>query len=247
MTRIELTEKLIEKKKAEFERATEQYEIIAEARQDDYFAIIQKYFGGELQFDDVFIKQNYDTSYEVVRPVEGYSYPRELMTIRITDNYSFVDNDRSFKSINTSVYSTNDNSDFELERLICVGQVATVILDFKDDILAEFNHVLQRYQEEILEKSKLKWKLEGELRTLENDLSKFKFEDKLIRLESEGIEFEKPVNMSVRWDWTVRRINKAKITSKSKSGKTVDLDLVTENGPLHVENVKLSNLESILF
>ena len=246
MTRIELTQKLIEKKKAEFEQAAEQYQITSEARQDDYFAIIQKYFGGELQFDDVFIKQNYETSYEVVRPVEGYSYPKELMTIRISDRYSFADNDRSFKTIDTSVYSTNDNSDFELERLICIGQVATVILDFKDDILAEFNQVSEKYGEEISEKSSLKWKLEAEVRSLEDDLSKYKFEDKLVNLERDGIVFEKPVNLSVRWDWTIRRITEAKITSRSKSGKTVDLDLVTENGSLAV-TTKISNLESILF
>ena len=39
--------------------------------------------------------------------------------------------------VTTSVYSTSDNSLWELERLQLVGQVASVLIDYKDDFMAE--------------------------------------------------------------------------------------------------------------
>ena len=37
------------------------------------------------------------------------------------------------------MYSTNDNSQWELERLFTAGEVAKVLLDHGDDIIAKFN------------------------------------------------------------------------------------------------------------
>lgn len=242
MTKAQIVDIKINKLETQLEQANEVRQEFEKARGDKYFEIIQKYFGGEFSLEDVYIKHNWGTSYEVLRPKEGYSYDKELMTIRIDDSWKTSE----YEEIKTSMYSTSENGAWELERLITCGEVAKVILDFSDDIIAEFNTVRDEFKTSISESSSNVWKLERDIKQLTEDKYKFELERKMDLLETTGIEFSKPVNLDVRWDWTVRNINKARITAKTKSGKSASLTLETIHGEVEVENVRIDKINSIL-
>jgi len=242
MTKAQIVDIKINKLETQLEQANEVRQEFEKARGDKYFEIIQKYFGGEFSLEDVYIKHNWGTSYEVLRPKEGYSYDKELMTIRIDDSWKTSE----FEEIKTSMYSTSENGVWELERLITCGEVAKVILDFSDDIIAEFNTVRDEFKTSISESSSNVWKLERDIKQLTEDKNQFELERKMDLLETTGIEFSKPVNLDVRWDWTVRNINKARIIAKTKSGKSASLTLETIHGEVKVENVRIDKINSIL-
>lgn len=242
MTKAEIVDIKINKLEEQLKQANEVRQEFEKARGDKYFEIIQKYFGGEFDLEDVYIKNSWGTSYEVLRPREGYNYDKELMTIRIDDSWRT----NEFVTIKTSMYSTSEDGTWELERLITCGEVAKVLLDFSDDIVAEFNTVRDEFSASISEACSKVWKLENEIKQLASEKTQFEIERKMSLLETTGLEFNKPVNLDVRWDWTVRNINKARITAKTKSGKSASLSLETLHGEVTVDNVRIDKINSIL-
>jgi len=69
--------------------------------------------------------------------------------------------------------------------------------------------------------------MNSEVSTIENDAL-------MKKVETDGIEFEVDEenlynlpDLDVRFDWNVRGISKIKVTGKTKSGKSCDLELVT--------------------
>ena len=242
MTKAEIVDIKISKLEEKLTQAQEIRQEFEKARGDKYFEIIQKYFGGEFHLEDVYIKNTWGTSYEVLRPKQGYSYDKELMTIRIDDRWSTG----QFETIKTSMYSTSEDGTWELERIITCGEVAKVLLDFNDDIIAEFNTVRDEFSTSISEACSNVWKLEKEISQLQSDKNDFELERKMALLETTGLEFSKPVNLDVRWDWTVRNINRARITAKTKSGKSASLSLDTLHGEVTVDNVRIDKINSIL-
>ena len=137
MTKAEILDQIIDKKKEELEILKESYNKIKKDRDYRYFKSIKDYFGGSnLTIEGTYIKEpKYGTTFEICRPHPDYTYDRELLTLRLSEDWK----KGGFKDITTSVYSTSDNSNFELERLITVGEVANILLDYKDDILGELN------------------------------------------------------------------------------------------------------------
>ena len=243
MTKAEIIDLVIEKKQTELVEAQKAYGKVKEARNIEYFKIMQKYFGGEFTLDDVSIIHNsYGTNYEVKRPHKDYNYDKELFTIRVNDSWGTGE----FESITTSVYSTSDNSNWELERLVTVGEAARVILDFQDDIIAEFNSVKETFKEEYDEVSKAKYLVEKDMQDLRNEKNRsfLAIAEKL--LDSEGIEFaDKKGSIDIRWDWTIRGIDKAKIVKKTSSGKSADIEITSYGNTRLYEKVRMSNIEAL--
>jgi hypothetical protein len=245
MTKAEILDQIIEKKNEELKELTKSYVEIEKIRDAQYFEIIQEYFGGEFTLDDVYFQHDYGTTFVVKRPHDSYNYDKELTTLRFRDDWTTGE----FTSIETSVYSTNDNSQWELERLFTVGEVAKVLLDHGDDILAKFNVYKDSFKEEYDTARNAKWAAEVDIQKFKDEKNQTFLDKAENLLNSEGIVFEgkKKGSIDLRWDWTLRGITSAKIISKTASGKSADIEISTyDEAPRVYEKVRISNIESLL-
>lgn len=246
MTKAQIIDQIIEKKNEELKELSKTYVEIEKKRDAQYFEIIQEYFGGEFNLEDVYFAHDYGTSFVVKRPHPQYNYDKELVTIRISDDWSSGE----FTKIKTSMYSTNDDSKWELERLVTAGEVAKVLLDYEDDIIAKFNSYKESFSEEYDEARKAKWACESDISKLKDEKNQTYLDLAKSLLEGEGLIFDKDRKGTVdlRWDWTVRGITSAKIVSKTSSGKSADIEISCYGEtPRTFEKVRMSNIEALLW
>ena len=246
MTKAQIIEQIIEKKQEELALLTKAYTEVEKKRDQMYFGIIQEYFGGEFTLDDVYFKHDYGTNFELKRPHDQYDYDKGLITLRFESDWST----NEFTNIETSMYSTNDNSQWELERLFTAGEVAKVLLDFGDDILAKFNGCREKMAEEYKVAHGNKWSCEADIQKLKDEKNQSYLDIAKEKLEGEGLVFdkEKKGSIDLRWDWTVRGITSAKILSKTISGKSADIEIATHgDSPRTFEKVRMSNIDTLLW
>jgi hypothetical protein len=250
MTKIEIINEIIVKKQEELKKANAIGKKLEQAKVDVMFGVMEKYFGGEFTLDDVYIEKpigGYSgTSYEVKRPNKEYNYDKELITIRFHEDWRTNEIDR----IETSLYSTSDNSQWELERIFTNGEVAKVLLDHGDDILAEMNVVRLTNSKEINAARTEIYKIESSISNLKSEINNIHLEEATEKLEGEGLVFGegKKGAMDIKWDWTIRSINSAKIISKTASGKSCNIEIQAyDYDPVVYEKVRMSNVESLLW
>ena len=249
MTKIEIINEIIVKKQQELKKLNVTKKKLEDSRVDAMFNVMQKYFGGEFTLDDVYIsKPTYGYSggsYEIKRPNKDYNYDKELMTIRFHENWKTSE----FDGIETSLYSTSDNSQWELERIFTNGEVAKVLLDHGDDLLAEMNVVRLTNKEEIDTASTESYKIESSISNLKAEINTIQLDEANEKLEGEGLVFGegKKGAMDIKWDWTIRSINSAKIISKTASGKSCNIEIQAyDYEPRVFEKVRMSNVEGLL-
>jgi len=246
MTKTEILDQIIEKKSLELKELTKTYVKVEKKRDAQYFEIIQEYFGGEFTLDDVYFHHVYGTTFVVKRPHKEYNYDKDMITLRFRDDWKTGE----FTNIETSMYSTNDNSQWELERLFTAGEVAKVLLDHGDDIIAKFNSYKESYSEEYNAAQKAKWLTEGDLQKLKDEKNQSYLDTASVLLEGDGLVFDgdKKGSIDLRWDWTLRGITSAKIVSKTSSGKSADIEITTHNEtPRLFEKVRMSNIDCLLW
>ena len=246
MTKAQIIDQIIEKKKEELATLTETFKKVEKKRDQMYFEIIQEYFGGEFTLDDVYFKHDYSTTFSVQRPHDSYDYDKELLTIRFKEDWKTGE----FTDVETSMYSTNDNSQWELERLFTAGEVAKVLLDHGDDIIAKFNSYKDSFAEEYKAAKDAKWSCEGDIQKLKDEKNQTFLDKARTLLNGEGLVFdkEKKGSIDLRWDWTLRGITSAKILSKTASGKSADIEISTYGEtPRVYEKVRTSNIDVLLW
>ena len=250
MTKIEIINEIIVKKQEELKEAKEIVKGLEDSRTDKMFAVMQKYFGGEFTLDDVYVnKPTYGYSgctYEIKRPNKEYNYDKELMTIRFHEDWKT----NEFDKIETSLYSTSDNSQWELERIFTNGEVAKVLLDHGDDILAEMNSVRLSNNDEINNARTEAYKIESSISKLKSEINDIHLNEAETKLNGEGLTFDgdKKGSIDLRWDWTLRGITSARILSKTASGKSADIE-ISQYGeePRKYDKVRMSNVDCLLW
>ena len=246
MTKAQIIDQIIEKKNEELDIVREKFNSVEKERDQKYFETIQGYFGGEFTLDDVYIKHDYSTTFVVKRPHDQYDYDKEIITIRFRDDWSTGE----FINIETSMYSTNDNSQWELERIYTAGEVAKVLLDHGDDILAAVNNTKEVYSEKYNEARDARWSVEADIQKLKDEKNQSYLDIAREKLEGDGLLFEgdKKGSIDLRWDWSVRGITSAKIISKTASGKSANIEISTYGGePRMYDKVRMSNIDSLLW
>ena len=146
------------------------------------------------------------------------------------------------------MYSTNDNSQWELERLFTAGEVAKVLLDHGDDIIAKFNSYKDSFAEEYKAAKDAKWSCEGDIQKLKDEKNQTFLNKAESLLNGEGLVFDgdKKGAIDLRWDWTLRGITSAKIVSTTASGKSADIE-ISQYGeePRKYEKVRMSNIDAL--
>ncbi len=246
MTKAQILDQIIEKKQVELATLTETFNEVEKKRDSMYFEIIQEYFGGEFTLDDVYFHHDYSTSFVVKRPHKEYNYDKEMITLRFRDDWKTGE----FTNIETSMYSTNDNSQWELERLFTAGEVAKVLLDHGDDIVAKFNSYKDSFADKYRAARDAKWSVEADVQKLKDEKNQTYLTKAETLLNGEGLVFdkEKKGSIDLRWDWTLRGITSAKILSKTASGKSADIEISTYGEtPRVFEKVRTSNIDTLLW
>jgi len=179
MTRIEIIEESIVKQRELLTAAKKEYYDFKSKVKESYIDIAKHYFDPQIVasgIEDCYIdtcKEYGDgTHIEFKRPSDGRKYDKVILEVGLNEDW----NTQIFDEINTSVYSTNDNSDYELERLILVGEVSKVILDFKDDIIAQYNDVKLAHKDVLKSLSKKVREYEQYILSLQKEIKTIKFD-----------------------------------------------------------------------
>ena len=263
MTRITILEQKLVKLRESKSKVSKVYNNLKESRIDQLSRVIHKYFEEVLEKGDT-IKVS-DSRVEFTRPQEGYKYSKDILTL-----YFKQENWRDVKcnAIETSFYSTTDNSEFELKRMILIGKVGQIVLDFYDDILGAYNKIISDFEDRISDKRKQIYDLDKEITEVNNQIKVIEKENLLTVLESKGIEFELPEDKSyhnlpsldVAFDHQIRYVLGLRILGKTKSGKSADIEVtrvgntwdskkeeyVINNITNTYEKVRMKNIERFL-
>lgn len=241
MTRIETlqTAKVnLEEQKTKLQEKQRQLE---SDRDDRLSRVYHEYFGDVLEEGDV-LEVGRETLY-FKRPQEGYSYDKEILTLYFKpENWR----DEEVYQIETSFYSTNENSQFELRRMILLGKVGQILLDFKDDIIAAYNKVISETKDQISEVISQKYDLQGQITEINKKVREIEKQNLLSKVEGEGITITLPEGKSyhnlprldVKFDWSAYYVKGLRILSKTASGKSADIEITQVNNVWNTETKK---------
>ncbi len=245
MTKVEIINEIISRKKEELQLAYKKTEEQANLRKAAALKLINEYFTPE-EGITIAIGGYSESSFEFQRAHEDYNYLKELITLRTNEDWKTGE----IKNINTSVYSTSDNSLWELERLRTVGQVAEILIDHQDDIIAGLNDIKNNLKVD----RKPEYKIENEIKALRQEINDIQLKEASDILSGKGLEFngEKKGSIDIRHNFGIRHIQKAKIINKTKSGLSADIELTIayNNGQEDIrryEKVRMVNVEQLLW
>ena len=257
-----LEQKLVELREGK-SKVSKVYNDLKESKTDQLSRVIHKYFEEVLEKGDT-IRVS-DSRVEFTRSREGYNYNKELVSLYFKqENWRDVE----CNSIDTSFYSTTDNSEFELKRMILIGKVGQILLNSYDDILGDYNKVVFEFEDSIKKQYEQIYNLDKEITEVNKQIKDIEKQELLVKAESEGIEFEleegKSINeypnMDVKVDRCIYNVKGLQIVGKTASGKSADLVLkVLQNvwNPNEdrydikeekrvVSRVRMSNIEQFL-
>lgn len=225
MKKIKLIEEIISKKQAKKKELVLKRQKIQLDRRVELTEAVE-YFFPEILNDDTHLEVS-DNYVYFKRKHEDYTYPKDVLTLCFKGESW---RDEEVKRIETSFYSTTDDSKFELERMILLGNVAKILLDYSDDIIANWNCVVKKYKDILSDAHREVWNMEKEITTLENEIAGLKKAAREKDLFDNGVEFEKGdyydrISLDVRWDYRIYGIKGVKVTRVTPSGKSYDLDL----------------------
>ena len=265
MQKINLIREIVVKKKAEEEKLNLKLEELKGKKKKKLTEEMATYFSGILcdPDGDAYIEVSDSYIYFKMQH-EDYKYPKEILSLSLRGE-SFRHDD--INRIETGFYSTTENSVFELNRMVLLGKAAEIILDHKDDILAEWNFVTESFSGKISDARKKVWKAEklvsenGEKVTaIENEIVKEK-------LFGEGIKFEMPEGgarhlpeFDARWNYRIDKVTSIRATRKTASGKSYDVEgtfainrwdsdkneYYTEDSCFEIKAVKAENIDRML-
>jgi len=229
MTKIELIKQIIEKNLESVKTLEEKRENVRSDKTDALSRMYMQYFGDCLVNDDTI--EVSDTYVYFKRFNPDYNYHKELISISVRP--TSWRNDEA-DSIETSFYSTSSTDDFELNRMIMIGNVGQVILDFKDDIIAGYNSVQDEFKDKLSELNKEIWALEQKVREMNSEIDTIEKNALMKKVETDGIEFKvdeenlyRLPDLDIRFDWNIKGIRKVKVLGKTKSGKSADIEIGT--------------------
>ena len=225
MKKVKLIEEIISKKQAEKKEFVQKRQKITLDKRVDLTEAME-YFFPEILNDSTHLEVS-DNYVYFKRKHEDYTYPKDVLTLCLKGKSW---RDEEIDRIETSFYSTTDDSKFELERMILLGNVAKILLDYSDDIIANWNCVVKKYKDILSDAHKKVWSKEKEITTLENEIAQIKKAAREKDLFNNGVEFKKGdyydrISLDVRWDYRIYGIKGVKVTRVTPSGKSYDLDL----------------------
>jgi len=227
MTRITI----LEQKLVQLQEKRNAAELICreleDARIDQLSVMFNEIFSSALEPTDVLEVSSDRVRF--TRPQPGYNYNKEVL------NLYFRSEDwrgETATQIETSFYSTTDNSEFELRRMILLGKVGQIVLDQSQDILHQFNTIKSDTQAEISKARTTEWDLERGMTNIKKSIQSLEQANLLNQLETEGIEFEEAdpyrlPTLDITATQCIRRVKSIRVTDRTTSGKSADIQIKT--------------------
>ena len=227
MTKIQIIRELISKNDLEIDKLNEVEKEIKSNRADELNQLFEKYFFDCLETGDSLRVGS--ESFDIRRPAELRA--DSILTIYVKDStYSYESGNAD--KLTVSFYTTSHTDEYELRRMVTIGKVGQIILDFEDDILAGYNQIMLEYDKQLKPNRKAKWDLDKKNRDLYFEIESIQKAQLMNKLESDGVEFAieedkyyKLPELDIRFDWSVRGIKKIKVLKKTASGKSADIEL----------------------
>jgi uncharacterized coiled-coil protein SlyX len=174
-----------------------------------------------------------------------YSYLKELFNLYLKENWNFEEKGFSYNGIDLSYYTTSTKGvdAWELRRLRMLGDLAEIVLNNQDKMLDAINSAVLPFKEEydrVYAQMNLIGKATKELNEKIAAVKKEKIE---FDLKNGGVEFEKGVNIQLKFNYSPR-IKSIKLIDLSKSGKkaTAVFDFGHGNHTSREENVSVSSI-----
>ena len=238
MTKIEIIKKAIISNEEKIAELKTERSKVEESKTDALSGMYMQYFGDCLVDDDTI--EVSDTYCYFKRFDPDYNYHKEMLSISVRPKSW---RDEEAEKIETSFYSTSANNEFELKRMVMIGKVGQVILDFQDDIIAEYNCTRLSFKDEISKLNKEIWALERKVNDMCSEIREIEHNALMKKVESDGVEFEldkehlyKLPDLDIRFNWNVKNITKLKVTDKTKSGKSADIEVQTVHNKWNSES-----------
>jgi len=229
MTKIEIIQQVIEKKQKAKDTVREKEEVVKSQKIEALKKVMDQYFGDCLEEGGA-IHVSGDYVY-FKRSHPDHSYLKDVLTLEMRAK-SWRDEEAD--SIRTSFYSTNENSDFELNRMVLLGNVAQVLLDFEDDIIAEYNSIVNKYKGKISKLSGEAFKLSKEIDEHCREIRSIGRAKLYAKVRTEGLVFSHEEDsirglpsLDIRFNHKIRYVKSIKIIGETKSGKSVDIEVET--------------------
>ena len=187
-----------------------------------------EYFGEVLteSGDEIYVSRD-RVEFRRIDPTSTSKWKKEILTLY------FKSKDWRSSEINqidTSFYSTSDNSLFELQRMLLIGKVGEILIDHSDDIIAGHNKITSDYAGTLRKAEMAVQELELVLRAFGKEIEDI--ENKVIqdKIDTGCVEFkmrdDNPrtlPNLDIRWDWDLNNIQKIEILSKTASGLSANI------------------------
>mgnify|MGYP003343230936 CR=1 FL=1 len=218
--KVESIDKMIEEWERQRKASARRFEEIKEGRLEEYSRVWMDYLADDFPFKNTSIRIH-NERIELHRDVDDRNR-RELMTVYFREDWET----KEFTKFNTSVYSSSEDSQWELERLTTVGAVANVLLNHYDDILAALNTVKSEWAEKYNSAFADLRKADSMINTWQNEKNKLYLNHARDLLMSEGLTFtDKLGSFELRYDQDVTSIKTIKVTDISASGKTCTVEV----------------------
>jgi hypothetical protein len=165
--------------------------------------------------EEYFLIHKYDAF--AINTLKDGIYKDELVSFRICNSSYSLEGDRE-RIISTSFYSTNADSDFELNRMIIIGKVGQMLLNNKNNIISGWNELSKKRSIETKETHCEIGTLEKELRELKLSLKEIEKEEVYNELKN-GMHFKMDMEVELNINNTESKyISYIKILStKNKS------------------------------
>ncbi len=128
------------------------------------------------------------TYWHISRTREGDGYEKEELTLYLKESYGRFESD-FIEALQPSFYTTSEISRYELERMVMIGKIGTMLLERESTILEAINQARDEYKEQISNIRSLIWEKEKKISEINWQLTEI---DKVVRLNkalNEGVEF----------------------------------------------------------
>lgn len=200
---------------------------LEDARINQLSVMFNRVFASALEPTDVLEVSSCRVQF--TRPQPGYNYNKQVLDLYFrSEDWR----DTTATQIQTSFYSTTDNSEFELRRMILIGKVGQIVFDQSQDILQQFNTIKSDTQTEISKARTTEWDLEREMTNIKKSIQSLEQENLLSQLETEGIEFAEAdphrlPTLDITATQCIRRVKSIRVTDRTASGKSADIQIKT--------------------
>ena len=239
-----------------------QMDAIKQSKDEALLKHYKQMFAGALMEGDV-VEKGYNGLYIKRKDPDG-KYNKEIVGV----SFATKDwRDEEVDKIETSFYSTSENSEFELKRMITLGRVAMIILDFKDDIIAGYNQIKEDFRPHLLMEHTKLGASSTAIKECEREINAIRRNEIQSLLDGEGVMFSmseqshRNPRLEIRYNHDIRDIVNLKILSKTASGLSAKIEVTRLQTVWHpdadksvveevvdtFDKVRVTNIESFVF